>query len=52
MPVVRVPLDDDLERAVADVERKHRIVSTQLAGDGCVLLFVEAKRKTPPRETR
>lgn len=52
MPVLRVPIDDGLERAVADVERKHRIVSTETAGDGCLLLFVEAKRKSPPRETR
>lgn len=52
MPVMRVPLDDDLEHAVATIERKHRVVNMVTAGDYCVLLLVEPKRKSPARETR
>lgn len=55
MPVHRVLLDDDLERAVADIERNERIVNTSPAGEGCVLVFTEprAERAKPGvKETR
>lgn len=55
MPVHRVKPDDRLEKAVEDIEESERIVSTELVGDGCVLVFTERRqqRRAPGgKETR
>lgn len=56
MPVHRVPINDDLERAVESIEQRERVVSTEKAGDGCVLVFTElrgeARVKPGTKETR
>ena len=56
MPVHRVRVDGELESAVEDIERAERVVSTEMAGDGCVLVFTEPrsqKRSAPgEKETR
>lgn len=52
MPVLRVPLDDNLERAVDSIERTARINQVLPAGDGCLLMFVEEKRNPGAKETR
>lgn len=56
MPVHRVRPDGELESAIEEIESSERIVSTELVGDGCVLVFTEPrsqKRATPAaKETR
>lgn len=52
MPVLRVPLDDNLERAVDSIERTARITQVLPHGDGCLLVFIEENRKPGAKETR
>jgi hypothetical protein len=54
MPVHRVPVSE-VEAFVADLEQRERIVSTEVVGDGAVLIFTEPKdqRRAPgEQETR
>ena len=45
MPVRRVRVDDELERAVEDIERTERVVSMVMAGDGCLILSTEPRKQ-------
>ena len=50
MPVQRVPVDE-IEKAVATIERTARIVAVLHSGPGCVLVFTEPRGKGV-KETR
>lgn len=56
MPVHRVPIEE-LEACMKRIEETERVVSTESAGDGAILVFTEplqhAKRARPgEQETR